>query len=155
MQDGLRFDRMEIIRRCICHKRNVVEEDEFDRGVRVLLNFGHTVAHGIEQYSGYTISHGHAVAAGMAVVTRAAQKAGLFTPTDTDLLTPLLNLFALPTDSPYPAKQLTEAILSDKKRTGDVLGVVIADTPGHAVVYPMPIDACEAFFASGILSAEG
>jgi len=153
LRDGIHFNRPEIIQRCVCHKRDVVEEDEFDHGIRMLLNFGHTVAHGIEQYSGYTVSHGHAVAAGMAVVTRAAQKAGLFTPADTDLLTRLLQIFGLPIDSPYPAKQLTDAILSDKKRDGDVLRIVIADSPGHAVLHPIPIDLCEEFFASGILSA--
>ena len=77
MRDKTAFDRETVIARCIDHKRRVVEEDEFDRCVRQLLNFGHTAAHGIEQHSGYTVSHGHAVAAGMGIVTRAAEAAGL------------------------------------------------------------------------------
>ena len=61
-RDGTAFDRETVIARCIDHKRRVVEEDEFDRGTRQLLNFGHTPAHGIEQHSDYTITHGSAVA---------------------------------------------------------------------------------------------
>ena len=51
--------------RCVEIKRDIVEQDEFDLGVRQYLNFGHTIGHSIEKNSGYEISHGRAVAIGM------------------------------------------------------------------------------------------
>ena len=58
-------------------KRQVVEEDERESGSRQLLNLGHTIAHAIEKCSNYEISHGHAVAMGMAIISRAADDVGL------------------------------------------------------------------------------
>ncbi|MBP3918078.1 MAG: 3-dehydroquinate synthase [Clostridia bacterium] len=150
MADGKRFNREDIIATCIDHKRHVVEEDEFDRGMRQLLNFGHTVAHGIEQHSGYTISHGHAVAAGMGVITRAAEKAGLTEELCSHALQKLLSAFDLPADSPYDASALTEAVLSDKKRDGRKINLVLCKKIGSSFLYPCPVEDCEAFFASGI-----
>lgn len=62
--------------RAIEIKRQVVEEDERDTGVRQLLNFGHTIGHAIEKCSGFSITHGHAVAIGMVIVSRAAEHIG-------------------------------------------------------------------------------
>ena len=148
--DGKHFDRETVIARCIDHKRRVVEEDEFDRGARQLLNFGHTVAHGIEQHSDYTISHGRAVAAGMGVIVRAAESAGLTKESCSGTLSQILAQFDLPDDAPYPAAALTDAVLSDKKRDGGKINLVLCDEIGHAYLYPCPVGDCEAFFARGI-----
>ena len=59
-----RNDLEEIIETCVKMKRDIVMEDEFDNGVRQLLNLGHTLGHAIEKRSGFAISHGHAVAIG-------------------------------------------------------------------------------------------
>ena len=59
-----------MIATCVDIKRRVVEEDEFDTGERILLNFGHTLAHTIEQHFHYEReSHGEAVAIGMYQIT--------------------------------------------------------------------------------------
>ena len=47
----------DIVARCVDIKRQIVARDEYDRGERQLLNYGHTFGHGIEKCSGYTISH--------------------------------------------------------------------------------------------------
>ena len=154
MRDKTAFDRETVIARCIDHKRRVVEEDEFDRGVRQLLNFGHTAAHGIEQHSGYTVSHGHAVASGMGIVTRAAEAAGLIAQPFSPMLEKLLSVFGLPYDTDYTANDMTDAILSDKKRDGGIIRLVIADAPGHAILWPCPAAECETFLSRGIGSAE-
>ena len=60
-------------------KRDIVAQDEFDRGQRQLLNLGHTFGHGIEACSGFAVSHGSAVAIGMAMMVRAAAAFGLCT----------------------------------------------------------------------------
>ena len=63
--DSLQGSLSDIIARCVAFKGSVVEQDEFDTGLRRTLNLGHTAGHAIEQCSGYTIPHGHAVAIGM------------------------------------------------------------------------------------------
>ncbi|MFR4068698.1 MAG: hypothetical protein ACLT1T_07310, partial [Oscillospiraceae bacterium] len=65
-----------IIETCVTMKRDIVAQDEFDRGQRQLLNLGHTFGHGIEACSGFAVSHGSAVAIGMAMMVRAAAAFG-------------------------------------------------------------------------------
>ena len=154
MRDKTAFDRETVIARCIDHKRRGVEEDEFDRGVRQLLNFGHTAAHGIEQHSGYTISHGHAVAAGMGIVTRAAEAAGVIAEPFSPMLEEILSDFGLPSDTDFTADAMADAILSDKKRDGGIIRLVIADAPGHAMLWPCPAAECEQFLSHGIRASE-
>lgn len=61
----------EIIYKCISIKRDVVENDEFDTGERMILNFGHTLGHAVESYYNYeTYTHGSAVAIGMYMITK-------------------------------------------------------------------------------------
>ena len=71
-KNGVAFDQEFVIARCMELKRIAVQTDEFDYGTRTLLNLGHTIGHAIEQCSGYTISHGNAVAIGIAIISRAA-----------------------------------------------------------------------------------
>jgi 3-dehydroquinate synthase len=73
-RDGFKDNIEEIIYRCVSIKRDIVMEDEFDTGMRQLLNFGHTIGHGIEACSKYYITHGTAVAIGMVLITKAAVK---------------------------------------------------------------------------------
>ena len=77
-QNGIAFDRETVIARCVAHKRNVVEADEFDTGVRNFLNLGHTVGHAIEKASEFSISHGRAVATGICIVARAVVKEKIY-----------------------------------------------------------------------------
>ncbi len=147
---GYAFDREDIIARSVTHKKNVVEADEFDRGERQLLNFGHTPAHGIEQLSGYTIPHGRAVAAGMALITRAAAQSGLC---DTEVprrLEALLERFGLPTDTDFSPRDLARVALSDKKRSGNRVTLVMPTAVGHGVLFPCPVEDCEDIFSAGI-----
>lgn len=66
-----------IIKKALNVKKNLVERDEFDQGDRLLLNFGHTIGHGLEASENYEmISHGEAVALGMVQMTRGAVKKG-------------------------------------------------------------------------------
>jgi len=70
-----RWDEM-LIRRCISQKQKIVEEDYKETGLRRTLNFGHTVGHGFEALSGYTLSHGYAVALGMLIESRLSHLVG-------------------------------------------------------------------------------
>ena len=85
------FDREAVIARCVELKRNVVMEDEFDTGERMKLNLGHTFGHGIEAVSHFTVSHGKAVAIGMAMAARCAKCS------DADRIIACLQKFSCPT----------------------------------------------------------
>ena len=66
-----------VIKRCVEIKGSIVNCDEFDKRERKLLNFGHTVGHAIEKCSNYSVSHGNAVAIGMAIATKGAYEVGM------------------------------------------------------------------------------
>ena len=84
-------------------KRDIVAQDEFDRGQRQLLNLGHTFGHGIEACSGFAVSHGSAVAIGMAMIVRAAAAASGSARTKTrDTVVDILRQYGLPVDCAYP-----------------------------------------------------
>lgn len=144
------FCREDIIYRCVRWKAEVVAQDEFDNGRRQLLNLGHTLGHAIEKCSGYTLSHGQAVAIGMSVITRAAAQWG---DCETDIprrLTALLEKIGLPTNSPYPLEALLPHILSDKKRSGDQITLAIVSTIGCAHLKTMPLSQLKSFLKAGM-----
>lgn len=122
----------EIVARCIAQKRDLVEEDEFDTGARQLLNLGHTIGHGIEACSGYALSHGRAVAIGMTLITRAAVAFGQCPPEALPRLQALLHRYDLPDTTGYGAEELYEKTLSDKKRTGSTLSLVVPTAWGRS-----------------------
>ena len=86
-----------IITRCVDIKRMVVENDQFDTGERMLLNFGHTLAHTIEQHFHYQReSHGEAVAIGMYQITRIAEEKGLTPKGTAERIQKVLKTYGLP-----------------------------------------------------------
>lgn len=131
----------DIISQNITIKRNVVEADEFDRGERMLLNFGHTLAHSIEQYYNYTgITHGQAVAAGMMMITALSEKQGFTEVGTLKRLTECLDRYGLNIEiEPTPAS-LGKACLNDKKRFGDSINIVICSAVGCSELKKMPVE---------------
>ena len=115
----------QVIAACIDIKRAVVEADEWDTGERQLLNFGHTVGHAIELCSSYGCLHGHAVAMGMAIVTRACVRRGDCEGDCLDTLLTLLERYGLPTSCPYTPEQLLQAAFADKKREGGAITLIL------------------------------
>ncbi len=139
-----------IISMCIEDKRDIVSKDEFDFGVRALLNFGHTPAHAIELYSNYEITHGSAVAVGMAIMTRASVKMGLCDESALDRLLPLLDKFGLSKETVFSAKELAEGALGDKKRAGDSISVILVYGVGDARVCKVKVAELEEIFEKGL-----
>ena len=130
------FDLTEVIARCIEIKRDVVEADEFDRGMRGLLNYGHTFGHAIEKLSGFTITHGSAVARGMIIAAQVAAKYGF---TDyTGQIAQIVKDYGFETGSPYSAQELYNVILSDKKRSGGDITLVLPKELGQCTLEKMP-----------------
>lgn len=121
----------EIIAACLRYKGELVAADEFDEGERQLLNFGHTVGHAVERCSGWRWHHGQAVAAGMAIITRACCRRGLCGAETLRRLEETLDRFGLPKSCPYAAPELLEAARADKKRRGERVTLVLPRAIGE------------------------
>lgn len=147
---GVSFDREKVIRRCVELKRDVVAEDEFDTGARMKLNLGHTVGHGVEAMSRFAISHGKAVAIGTAIVSRAAAKCGMLSQADANAIVDILNAYGLPTTTEYSAEELAHFMLSDKKRSGGTVNLIIPREIGRCEIIPTPVEKLVAFVEAGL-----
>ena len=143
-------DLTDLAARCIQIKEEYVTGDETDHGKRQFLNLGHTPAHAIEACSGYTVSHGRAVAIGMAMMARAAEKLGLAKEPFAARLEALLKKFGLPVSTGLPAKQLAEAAGADKKRRGDSITLVMPRAIGDCVLYTVKVEDLEDVFRAGL-----
>ena len=129
-----------IVERCVSIKRDVVQEDERDTGRRQLLNFGHTVGHGIEKNANYEISHGHAVAIGMVIAAGIAEKLHLAEEPCRERIAATLQKYGLPTATDFSAEVLAEAALSDKKRNGRMLTFILPKKIGECILREVPAE---------------
>ena len=143
-ENGLAFDREHVISRCVELKRDVVEQDEFDTGARQMLNFGHTIGHGIEAQSGFSVTHGQAVAIGMAIVSKSG------CPAIYEQIIDVLDKFHLPTTTKFTAEQLYTSALSDKKRAGGTVNLIIPTEIGRCAIVPTNVNALKSFIEEGL-----
>ena len=147
---GSAFDRERVIKRCVELKRDVVMEDEFDTGSRMKLNLGHTIGHGVEARSHFQLSHGKSVAIGLAMVSRAAAKQGLLSKEDADIIQKTLSDYDLPIRTEFTAEELVHYMLSDKKRSGGTIPLIIPREIGRCDIIPTPVEELTAFVEAGI-----
>ena len=134
-----------VVRRNVEIKAAVVHADEFERGARKLLNFGHTLGHAIEKCSGYTISHGYAVAIGMVLAARAGEKMKVSPVGTLDVVMAACRRFGLPVECPYTAGELYAAATGDKKRDGGSIDVVVLEEIGKAKTVRLDMDGLRHF----------
>lgn len=144
LKNPIRPDLESVIARCVEIKRDIVSRDEFDTGIRAVLNFGHTVAHAIEKCSCFTVPHGRAVAAGMAVITKAAYLAGICDKSCVDGVFEILKSYSLPTSTEYPSDALLSAMLGDKKRSGGDITLILPERIGRVATEKMPVAEAQA-----------
>lgn len=149
-EKDLEFDRESIIARCVELKRDVVSQDEFDIGARQKLNLGHTVGHSIEAQSNFTVSHGQAVAIGMAIVSKASLKYGICSNDTQKRIQTVIARFGFPCTTTYSAQALFECVLSDKKRAGDTVTLVVPEEIGSCILKPTPVDDLKDFIEAGL-----
>lgn len=149
-ESGPDFCREDVIARCVELKRDVVAEDEFDRGTRQLLNLGHTIGHGVEAGSAFAVSHGKAVAIGMAIAARAAVAFDICNNEDTRRLIGLLEAFSLPTCTDIDVQQLYRCALSDKKRSGGSVNLIVPQRIGSCIIRKTPVEALKSFMEAGM-----
>lgn len=137
----------DIVCRCVQIKADIVVNDEFDHGERQLLNFGHTLGHSIEALSNFEISHGHAVGLGMLLISRACEKKGLCEKGISEEIEKALKAFEIDTNIDYSYKELASYAMSDKKRKGDKITLVIPESLGKCVLHTISTDNLEEFIS--------
>ncbi|MBZ6526397.1 3-dehydroquinate synthase [Aerococcaceae bacterium DSM 111021] len=141
------LDLVEIVKECVIMKKNIVIEDEFDQGLRQLLNFGHTLGHALEQSSKYHISHGRGVALGMLVFTKMAVSQTYITEDFPLIFKKLLDEYHLLGEKPhYTAEQLIKVMQSDKKRRSDQMTIVLPSEFGHCELKVVDIKTFQNWF---------
>ncbi|OTN76450.1 3-dehydroquinate synthase [Enterococcus sp. 8G7_MSG3316] len=123
-------------------KQKVVEEDPFDHGSRLTLNFGHTIGHGLEKLAAFGgLSHGEGVAIGMVMITRHAEEIGLSPKGTTEQLMALLSKFNLPIAVPeVDRSKLFTAITHDKKARGNQIKIILLEAIGQAKIVTIPTE---------------
>ncbi len=119
-----------VISTCVAMKSRFVERDEFDKGCRMFLNFGHTIGHAVEACSNYAVPHGQAVAIGMAAITRSACARNICDEGTLDAILDILKKYGLPSEVAFSAEDLVYAIFNDKKSSGDCLNLVLPEHIG-------------------------
>ena len=149
-ENGEKFDREYVISECIRIKSDIVAADEFDGGIRQLLNYGHTVGHAIETLSNFSITHGSAVAAGMAIMARTCLDKGICDVTCVNDTLGLIKAFSLPTETSFGSKEIASVIENDKKRKGDNITIVLPEKTGSCILKKYPVNEISDFISAGI-----
>ncbi len=136
----VKSDMESVIARCVELKRDVVAMDEFDKGDRQLLNFGHTMAHSVEKLSNFEISHGSAVAIGMVIAAKASHALGWSDEDCTQAIIDANKNNNLPVECDFASADLADIALSDKKRTGGTINFVVPKVLGECELKKIPVE---------------
>ncbi len=128
---NLENDIDEIIFQSLQIKQKIVEEDLEEKGLRRVLNFGHTLGHIIESASNYNLLHGECVGIGM--LSFSSDKAR-------KQIKKLLKKYNLPTSYNLPLKDIDEYLIHDKKKTGDYIWIVSVENIGSYELKKIKID---------------
>ncbi len=137
----------EVIYECVSIKRDVVEQDERDMGERAILNFGHTFGHALEKLHNYSgLTHGEAVAAGAAIITRISERNGITAQGTAKRLEQLLQKYGLPIDAEFPLTDILPAVRGDKKSTGRQVRFIFLKEIGDCLIQAIPVEEFRTFF---------
>ena len=136
----------QVIYRSLCIKKAVVEEDEKESGLRRILNFGHTLGHGIESESGLGgLYHGECVGLGMIPMCSKTVRARLL---------PTLERLRLPTVVEGDLEKILSLAAHDKKRSGDQISVVFVDEIGSFRMEKMPLETWNGLIRDALMAKE-
>ncbi len=125
----------ELVQRNAILKTKVVQQDEFERGDRKLLNFGHTLGHALENQ--YELSHGQAIAIGMTYACHLSEQLAGFT--ETGRVVKLLEKYNLPTYASFNRKKAIDVLQKDKKKVRDEMNFVLLEKIGKGIVKKIPM----------------
>jgi 3-dehydroquinate synthase len=136
---ALQADWAAVVRRGMGVKVRIIQADPFEKGLRAVLNFGHTIGHAVERLSEYRLRHGEAVAIGMVAETRLAERLGLAEAGLTERLAGVLRGLGLPTEIPSPMSRtaILQVMQLDKKRRAGRLRFALPKSIGEVEVVPV------------------
>lgn len=123
-----------VIARNVEIKRDVVDADERERGLRQTLNLGHTIGHAVEAASDFELGHGTCVAIGLASIARACAAKDICSRETAARIERVITAHGLPTDVDLSHEQIVRLAMSDKKRHGDGVNVVLPIEIGRVEV---------------------
>ena len=135
----------DLVKRCVEIKAEVVELDEFDKGPRHILNFGHTLGHAVETLSKYSIGHGCGVAMGMAVLG-----AIYLTEEESERLNSVLKDNNLPLYPEFDIHEMAVLAKADKKRHGNQIRAVLPVRIGEVRLQDVTVEEWEEIIRKGI-----
>lgn len=128
-----------LIQRNALIKTKVVIGDEFENGERKLLNFGHTLAHAIENL--YHIPHGHAVSIGMGAACKISEQITGFK--DTERVIQVLKTYGLPPQFEFDKAETFRILKSDKKKDNQSINYILLNKIGKGTIVPLPFTEIE------------
>ncbi|MEJ0102306.1 MAG: 3-dehydroquinate synthase [Bacteroidota bacterium] len=126
----------ELIQRNAILKTKVVQQDEFEKGDRKLLNFGHTLGHALENQ--YELSHGQAISIGMTYASHISQQLNGFK--DTEKVVNLLEKYGLPTYAKFDKQKVFDVLKMDKKRERAEMNYVLLEKIGKGVITSIKLE---------------
>ena len=128
----------EIVMRSCEIKKEVVEKDEKEENLRMILNFGHTIGHAIEQYTNYDVySHGEAISTGMIDIIRIGVQKNITQEGQLERVKNLLEKLNLPTEIKYPIEKIKEIMKRDKKSISGGINFVFLKEIGKVKIVKM------------------
>lgn len=135
----------DLVKRSVEIKAEVVALDEFDKGPRHILNFGHTLGHAIETLSKYSIGHGSGVAMGMAVLS-----AAILSEEESNRLNKVLAKYDLPTVPSFDIHEMAALAKTDKKSHGNLIRSVLPVRIGEVRLQDVTVEEWEEIVRKGI-----
>ena len=143
-------DYSQVIRTSIAIKRDVVERDEGDQTYRQFLNLGHLVGHAIEALSEYSVSHGQAVAEGLAIESRCAALSGLSAMSTHLEISDLLEEFGFDISKAYSLSDLTPYIAQDKRLRAGTIAIIVPELVGQCTMRSISADMLATYVNAGL-----
>ena len=121
-----------VVATCCAIKARIVEEDEFDTGLRGILNFGHTLGHAVEQHYAYgEYTHGEGVAIGMYQITKRTEEMGMTPAGTAEKIAEVLKKYNLPVEAGVEKSLLIDTMAKDKKKSGNTITLIVLDELGN------------------------
>jgi 3-dehydroquinate synthase len=124
-----------LIQRNVLLKTQVVQNDEFEKGERKLLNFGHTLGHAIETQ--YALTHGQAVAIGMSYALKLSEQITGFQ--DSEKVRAVISQYRLPIKGDFDVKKVLDILKMDKKRVDKNMNFILLEKIGKGVIQSIPM----------------
>lgn len=124
-----------VVATCCAIKARIVEQDEFDTGLRMLLNFGHTLGHAVEQHFGYScFTHGEGVGIGMYQLTQRTEELRLTQLGSAERIKDVLVKYSLPLEAGVAKSELLAIMARDKKKNGNSITLIVLNKIGEGVL---------------------